>query len=104
MSVIAILHQSCLQDYNLAVVRCANTKPELRPFKLGTVVTLLLSGLSVLAQMQTAEKPSPAAPDFSKEAYVIERLTTKVTAENDGTGTRSLSAHIKVISDAGVKA
>jgi tetratricopeptide (TPR) repeat protein len=100
----AIFHQSYLQDYNLAVVRRANTKPGLRPFKLGAVVMLLIAGLSVLAQVQTAEKPSPAALDFSKEAYVIERLTTKVTAENDGTGTRALSAQIKVISDAGVKA
>ena len=58
------------------------------------------------AQEKPAEKPAPASTpqDFSKEAYTIERISTRVTAENDGTGTREASAEVKVLADAGVKA
>jgi Domain of Unknown Function with PDB structure (DUF3857) len=72
--------------------------------RFGAVLTLLLAGSSLLAQVQTPEKSSPAAPDFSREAYVVERIATKVAAENDGTGARDVSAQIKLIADAGVKA
>ena len=72
--------------------------------RFGAVFTLLVAGSAILAPAQMAEKPSPAATDFSKEAFVIERLATKVTAENDGTGAREVSAQIKLIADAGVKA
>lgn len=72
--------------------------------RIGAVLTLSVVGSTVLAQVQTAPKPSLAAPDFSKEAYVIERLTTNVIAESDGTGTREVGAQIKVMDDAGVKA
>jgi tetratricopeptide (TPR) repeat protein/transglutaminase-like putative cysteine protease len=68
------------------------------------VVTLFIGGPSVLGQVQKTENPSPAAPDFSKEAYVVERLATKVTAEDDGTGAREIAAQVKMVADAGVKA
>lgn len=51
-----------------------------------------------------AEKAAPATQDFSKEAYVIERFATHIVAENDGTAMRELSAQVKVLADAGVKA
>jgi tetratricopeptide (TPR) repeat protein/transglutaminase-like putative cysteine protease len=58
----------------------------------------------VSAQVSPPAKPSLYAPDFSKEAYVIEELSTRITAEQDGTGTKETSAKVKIISDAGVKA
>src|ERR1700728_3675133 len=51
-----------------------------------------------------AEKSPSATQDFSKEAYIIERLATHIVAENDGTGTRELTAQVKVLAEAGVKA
>ena len=49
------------------------------------------------------EKPLSAPSDFSKEAYVIERVATRITAEADGSGTREVSAEVKILADAGVK-
>ena len=51
-----------------------------------------------------AEKSLSATQDFSKEAYIIERFATHIVAENDGTGTRELTAQVKVLAEAGVKA
>jgi len=51
-----------------------------------------------------AEKPPSATQDFSKEAYIIDRFATHIVAENDGTGTRELTAQVKLLADAGVKA
>jgi tetratricopeptide (TPR) repeat protein len=66
------------------------------------------------AQTNRAEKAHPAAADsdkpdaseqaYSKEAYVIERYSMRFTAEADGTGTREVTAEVKVLADAGVKA
>jgi len=70
-------------------------------------VVLLLAWMALppaFAQEKPAEKPAAPTPDFSKEAYTIERVSTRITAENDGTGTREVSAEIKVLADAGVKA
>jgi len=54
---------------------------------------------------KTPDKPStPAAQDFSKEAYVLERYAMVIKAESDGTGTREATAEIKMLADAGVKA
>ena len=49
--------------------------------------------------------PKPEAPkkDFSKEAYVIERLSTTIKAENDGTGTKAVAAEVSMLAEAGVK-
>jgi hypothetical protein len=37
---------------------------------------------------------SDAKPDYSKEAFVIERTSTRIVFENDGTGTRESLARI----------
>jgi len=50
------------------------------------------------------EKPASAARDYSKEAYVIEKVHTQITEEADGSGTREHTAEIKILADAGVKA
>jgi tetratricopeptide (TPR) repeat protein/transglutaminase-like putative cysteine protease len=57
------------------------------------------------AQVQTPAKDKPAAPrDYSKEAYVIEKLQTRIAEEADGSGTREVTAEVKVLAEAGVKA
>src|SRR5215471_7964951 len=72
---------------------------------------LLLFGVSFLpghAQQappaKAPEKSLSAPSDFSKEAYVIERVVTRISAEADGSGMREISAQVKVLADAGVKA
>jgi tetratricopeptide (TPR) repeat protein/transglutaminase-like putative cysteine protease len=52
---------------------------------------------------QAKEKPAPRQ-DYSKEAYVIEKLQTKIGEEADGTGARELTAEVKMLAEAGVKA
>src|ERR1700733_1546180 len=59
---------------------------------------------SAHTQTKATVKLSPDTPDFSKEAYVIERLSSRIKLENDGTGTREVAAEVKVLADAGVKA
>jgi tetratricopeptide (TPR) repeat protein/transglutaminase-like putative cysteine protease len=71
---------------------------------------LLLLGVSFLPgraqeapQAKVTEKPLSAPSDFSKEAYVIERIVTRVSAEADGSGVREISAEVRMLADAGVK-
>jgi Domain of Unknown Function with PDB structure (DUF3857) len=52
------------------------------------------------AKTQAAEQKQP---DYSQEAYVIERMTTSYRFEKDGTGQREQSLRVKVQSDAGVE-
>src|ERR1700729_322341 len=59
---------------------------------------------SAHTQTKATVKLSPDTPDFSKEAYVVERLSSRIKLENDGTGTREVAAQVKVLADAGVKA
>ena len=50
--------------------------------------------------------PTPAASkpgDIAKEAVVIDKMTTRIREEADGTGTRQTTARIRVLADAGVK-
>src|ERR1700690_1204483 len=49
-------------------------------------------------------KAATAPQDYSKEAYVIERYYTRMSAEADGSGTRELTAQAKMLAEAGVKA
>jgi tetratricopeptide (TPR) repeat protein/transglutaminase-like putative cysteine protease len=72
-----------------------------------SLAVLLLGSIALstaLAQVKTGEKPASASPDFTKEAYVVERLNTRLTAENDGTGSREVTAEVKMLAEAGVKA
>jgi hypothetical protein len=59
---------------------------------------------SAYSQTKATAKLSPETPDFSKEAYVVERLSSHIKLESDGTGTREVAAEVKVLADAGVKA
>ena len=47
-----------------------------------------------------AQQPSPASP-HDNEAVIIERLETRVSYENDGTGFREITAAIRMQSEAG---
>src|SRR5208282_779466 len=68
------------------------------------VLWLAIALPCALAQTKGEEKPAQPLQDFSKEAYVIERISTRITEENDGTGTREVTAEVKTLADAGVKA
>src|SRR5262245_2470121 len=52
------------------------------------------------AKAQAAEKEQP---DYSQEAFVLERMTITYRFEKDGTGQREQSLRVKVQSDAGVE-
>ncbi len=52
---------------------------------------------------QQASEPSSAKPDYSNEAFVDEDDSTKISVENDGTGTRETSVRIRLQSDAAVQ-
>jgi tetratricopeptide (TPR) repeat protein/transglutaminase-like putative cysteine protease len=63
----------------------------------------VLFAISVAPSLAQQPKP-PASQDYSKEAYVIERYSARILAETDGSGSRELTAEVKVLADAGVKA
>ncbi len=72
-----------------------------------TALAALLAGIALspaLAQVKAGEKPAAAVQDFSKEAYVLEKLNTRIVVEDDGTNTRERTAEIRILADAGVKA
>jgi Flp pilus assembly protein TadD/transglutaminase-like putative cysteine protease len=97
-----------------------------------TVLLLAIGVALALAQTRSAEKAAPAEPagpdaskpdasksipskpdvskagssqqEYSKEAFIIERLRTDIHEESDGTGTRELTAEVRMLADAGVKA
>jgi hypothetical protein len=52
-----------------------------------------------LAPPTTAPKP----PDTSKEGLVIEKVSTRIRMEADGTGTRQTTARSRILADSGVK-
>lgn len=73
-----------------------------RPLVVALIVAFTSS--AALAQEKEPEKAVRAAPDFSKEAYTIEILSNRINVENDGTGTKEVTAGVKILADAGVKA
>lgn len=70
----------------------------------GIVCSFAYSQTKVPKEDKAAGKPAVTPPDFSKEAYVIQKSYTRIKAENDGTGTREQTVEVKVVADAGVKA
>jgi Flp pilus assembly protein TadD/transglutaminase-like putative cysteine protease len=71
--------------------------------KFARVFTLwLLSAALVIAQ-ERVTKPSQSEPDYSQEAFVLEKLHTYVRLEDDGTGSRTQEMRLRVISEAGVQ-
>src|ERR1700730_13622045 len=57
-----------------------------------------------IATLLSQEGKQAGPPDYSKQAYVIERYSARILAEADGSGSRELTAEVKVLADAGVKA
>jgi tetratricopeptide (TPR) repeat protein/transglutaminase-like putative cysteine protease len=56
------------------------------------------------AQAGTTQSATPATPDYSQEAYVVEHSSDIMRFENDGTGVTQTEAQIKIISESGVQA
>src|SRR5579864_1303600 len=52
---------------------------------------------------QTSSPHDPSNRDYSKEAAVIEEMSTKIAFENDGNSTRDQSSRVRVQTDAGVQ-
>ena len=70
-------------------------------------ILICLSFLSTGGSRSAAGKPraaDPRAPDYSKEAFVIERLLDKAAFADDGTYSTEESARIKIQSQAAVQA
>jgi len=59
--------------------------------------------LSLASYSQTPQPAPNANPDYSKEAFVIEKDLSRITFENDGTNTRESTSRIRIQSDAGVQ-
>jgi tetratricopeptide (TPR) repeat protein/transglutaminase-like putative cysteine protease len=68
-------------------------------------MSCILTGLalSLASASQTSQLSPNAKPDYSKEAFVIEKDFSKITFENDGTNTRESTSRIRIQSDAGVQ-
>ncbi|GAC1432454.1 MAG: hypothetical protein NVS9B5_15910 [Terriglobales bacterium] len=74
---------------------------------------LLVCGSITLHAQKAVPAPAPVpksletsaekAPDYSQEAYVLEKWHTTYRFENDGTGKREIYARIRVQSEAGVE-
>src|SRR5262245_7973442 len=56
-----------------------------------------------LASAQEPPRPAAQAPDYSKEAYVLEQVRSVYRFENDGTGRRERYMRVKTQSEAGVQ-
>src|SRR5271168_3687392 len=66
-------------------------------------ILFLLLFASLISAGQSAAKSGEMKSDYSKEAFVDEEDSTKVAYENDGTGTREVTARIRIQSEAGVQ-
>ena len=71
--------------------------------KLRRVLLVLVPGMTCFAICAQTSKGAGTKPDFSKEAFVIEQDSTRVSFENDGTGIRETESRIHIQSDAGVQ-
>ena len=74
------------------------------------LVLVMGSGLCVPAFRVQGQTPAPTTPakaspagDFSKEAVVVEKVSTRVREEADGTGSHETSMRVRIQSEAGVK-
>lgn len=73
----------------------------LRP-RLRTLFFLLFGLFLTFAARAQESNPAPT-PDISREAVVVEKNDTDIRFENDGTGERTQSGRIHVLSDTGVR-
>jgi tetratricopeptide (TPR) repeat protein/transglutaminase-like putative cysteine protease len=64
---------------------------------------VLLSFGSPLLTIAQVAKQTPAGPDYSKEAFVLEQSSDKFKFQNDGTSSREVNMRVRVQSDAGVQ-
>lgn len=74
------------------------------PTSLLTIALIVSFTFSSPAQVNTPEKQPPPSGDYSKEAFVIKRLHTRIGVEDDGNNTREVTAEVSILADAGVKA
>lgn len=71
---------------------------------LGRFIVLLSLLAHLVAGATSAQAPAPKTqPDYSKEAFIYEQHSTKVTFENKGSSTREVAARVRIQSEAGVQ-
>lgn len=77
---------------------------ELPMSKSGGLNALILVwfGSPLLTLAQVANQ-TPAGPDYSKEAFVLEQSSDKFKFQNDGNSTRVINIRVRIQSDAGVQ-
>lgn len=46
---------------------------------------------------------APGKSDYTQQSFIFEQIASRVTFENDGTGTREVSGRVRIQSEAGVK-
>jgi hypothetical protein len=66
-------------------------------------IVFLALAFTLSGAYSQAPSKSDTKPEYSKEAFVIEQTSTRITFENDGTSTRESSARIRIQSEAGVQ-
>ncbi len=69
----------------------------------GLNASVLLWFASPLLTVAQVANQTPARPDYSKEAFVLEQSSDKFKFQNDGTSTREFNIRVRVQSDAGVQ-
>src|SRR6516164_10180094 len=79
----------------------AQAAPVNGPAQSGSARNTQQSGMASTAQSGTAQSPAP--PDYSQEAYVVEHYRQSARYENDGTGSEQLDVQVRVISESGVQ-
>ena len=67
------------------------------------LTSLFLAPFLLFPLSSPAQSLKAAAPDYSKEAFVLEQSSDKFKFENDGTYARELRTRIRIQSDAGVR-
>src|SRR6476659_8481526 len=83
--------------------------------KPGCTLALVILVLVALSQAQSPDSPSQSEkpgstpadstkPDYSKEAFVVERLYNHYRFETDGTGKKIGTLRVHVLSEGGVQA
>lgn len=67
-----------------------------------SILALAAFATGCLTCSAAAQKPA-AAPDYSKQAVVVEAFRTALAFQNDGTSSRDLTLRVRINSDAGIQ-
>jgi hypothetical protein len=94
-----------IHSHRFAAASLTSTKISFAAICFAVGITLLLVAPRTSRAQTAATQKSPAANPSSKATvpFVIERYSTKVRFETDGTGERVQDVRVRVMDDAGIK-